>query len=124
MTQLMMKREAALKDYLKVVALLPRVGNEQRQAWAAAWGQGRAEAGRLIIESLLPMVVAEAAARRGLGASFETLLAAGNRALARALPQACTQPELIDATLRHAVIQALKDHWMRAAEKAREHGHF
>lgn len=124
MTQLMMKREAALKDYLKVVALLPRISSEQRQAWARAWGQGQAEAGRELMESFLPMVVAEAAARRGLGASFETLLAAGNRALAAALPDACREPKALEPTLRHAVIQALKDHWMRAAEKARDHGHY
>lgn len=124
MTPLMMKREAALKDYLKVVALLPRTSSAQRQAWALAWSQGQAEAGRELLESFLPMVVAEAAARRGLGASFETLLAAGNRALAAALPGACAEARTLETALRHAVIQSLKDHWMRAAEKAREHGHF
>ena len=124
MTQLMMKREAALKDYLKVVALLPRTSGDQRQAWARAWNDGQAEAGRELMESFLPMVVAEAAVRRGLGASFETLLAAGNRALAAALPVACAEAKTLESTLRHAIIQALKDHWMKAAEKAREHGHF
>ncbi len=124
MTQLMMKREAALKDYLKVVAMLPRVSANQRQAWAQAWNQGQAEAGRQLMESFLPMVVAEAAARRGLGASFETLLAAGNRAMAKAMPSACAELKTMESALRHAVIQALKDHWMKAAEKARDHGHF
>lgn len=124
MTQLMIKREAALKDYLKVVASLPAVSGDQRQALALAWSQGQAEAGRQLMESFLPLVVAEAAARRGLGSSFESLLAAGNRALAAALPQACAQPQALEPTLRHAVIQALKDHWMKAAGKAREQGHF
>lgn len=121
---LTLKREAALKEYLTVVSLSPRVNSDQREAWCLAWNQGQAEAGRLLLESFLPMVVAEAAVRRGLGANFETLLAAGNRALAQTLPQASIQPKFLESTLRHAIVQALKDHWMTLAGKARNHGHF
>ena len=110
MTPLMIKREAALKDYLKVVALLPSVSLAQRQDFAKAWMQGQADAGRQLMESFLPLVVAEAAARRGLGVSFEALLGAGNRALAEALPKACGEPAGLESTLRNAVIQALKVH--------------
>jgi DNA-directed RNA polymerase sigma subunit (sigma70/sigma32) len=119
MTQLKLKREVALKDYLIVVAHLPRVGAAERTAWMAQWQAGDAEAGRLLLESFLALVVAEAAARRGLGARFEALLAVGNRALAKALTQACAagQLEHLDATARHAVIGALKAFWIKAAVK-------
>jgi hypothetical protein len=120
MTQLKMEREAALKDYLKVVAALPRVGTLQRLAWMDAWKQGQAEAGRLLLESFLPMVVAEAAARRGLGARFDALLAAGNRALAKALPRACLDVVGFEEALHGAVVLALKEQWMKAAEKGRD----
>ena len=122
MTQLQMKREAALKDYLKIVAAAPRASVMERLTWMDHWQQGQAEAGRLLLESFLPMVVAEAAARRGLGANFERLLAAGNRALAQALPLACAQPRSMETIMRNSVVQAVKECWMQAAEKAREHG--
>lgn len=113
MTQLSIKRDAALKGYLNVVAALPRVNAVERLDLVYAWQAGNAEAGRQVLESYLPMVVAEAAARRGLGASFETLLAEGNRALAKALPLACKDPIRLDATVRHSIIAALKEHWVR-----------
>jgi DNA-directed RNA polymerase sigma subunit (sigma70/sigma32) len=122
MLQLKMEREAALKSYLQVVAALPRPAESQRRAWLRAWRGGNADAGRLLLESFLPMVVAEAAARRGLGARFEALLAAGNRALAKALPS--VDEEDFEKELQERVVAALKDAWVAAAEKSRLQGHF
>ena len=113
MTQLSMKRDAALKGYLNVVAALPRVDAVRRLDLACEWRDGNADAGRQLMECYLPMVVAEAAARRGLGASFETLLATGNRALAKALPDAVQDLIRLDATVRHSIIAALKEQWVR-----------
>jgi DNA-directed RNA polymerase sigma subunit (sigma70/sigma32) len=120
MTQLSMKRDAALKDYLTLVARLPRVGAAQREDWMWDWREGDAEAGRLLLESFLPLVVAEAAARRGLGARFEALLAVGNRALAKALAQASATPPLgsLDAAVRHVVVDSLKTFWIKEARKS------
>ena len=119
MTQLTVKRDAALKDFLIVVAKLPRSEPQEKLDWLQAWQAGSADAGRRLLESYLPMVVAEAALRRGLGARFETLLAAGNKALAKALRDAVSQPRYLDSIVRHAVMDALKEHWMKAAEKGR-----
>jgi DNA-directed RNA polymerase sigma subunit (sigma70/sigma32) len=119
MTQLSIKRDAALKDYLTLVAQLPRAGAAQREAWLQSWRGGDAEAGRLLLESFLHVVVAEAAARRGLGARFEALLAVGNRALAKALNQAfaVAPHEPLDIMVRNAVVTALKTYWIKIAKK-------
>ncbi|HXB97657.1 MAG TPA: hypothetical protein VNZ54_06355 [bacterium] len=78
-------RERALRGYLKLVAALPRLSEEAqlRLAGDAACGDERAL--RALVESFLPMVLAEAAARRGMGPRFEALLAAGNQGLLRSL---------------------------------------
>src|ERR1700752_3152186 len=82
------RRSGALKDYLTVVAKLPRHGQDERQALAERFGAGEAAAGMALLESFLPLVVAEAALHRGLGLRFEALIAAGNRGLAGCL-RAC-----------------------------------
>jgi DNA-directed RNA polymerase sigma subunit (sigma70/sigma32) len=78
-------RERALRGYLKLVAALPRMTEDAqaRLAGDAACGDERALRG--LVESFLPMVLVEAAARRGMGPRFETLLAVGNQGLLRSL---------------------------------------
>ena len=78
-------RERALRGYLQLVAALPRLSEETqcRLAGDAACGDERAL--RALVESFLPLVLAEAAARRGQGLRFEALLAVGNQGLLRSL---------------------------------------
>jgi DNA-directed RNA polymerase sigma subunit (sigma70/sigma32) len=107
------RRPGALKDYLTVVAKLPRRGMEERARLAVDFAAGDAEAGMLLLESYLPLVVAEAALHRGLGLRFEALIAAGNRGLAASLREhgygAPAEPAVRDAVreaLRHSLAQA------------------
>jgi hypothetical protein len=81
-------RERALRSYLRLVAALPRLSEaaQARLAGDAACGDERAL--RALVESFLPLVLVQSAARRGMGPRFETLLAAGNQALLRCLRQA------------------------------------
>lgn len=85
MSSTLIRRANALKEYLTLVAGIPRLSPAQQDALAADLAAGDAEAGLALTESFLPLVVAEAAMRRGLGLRFEALIAAGNRGLARAL---------------------------------------
>lgn len=100
------RRESALKDYLGVVAALPQRSPDERKALAQQLALGDAGAGLALMESYLGLVVREAAKQRGLGARFDALIAAGNRALAAELKQT---PLPDDARLLRAVRQGLKD---------------
>jgi DNA-directed RNA polymerase sigma subunit (sigma70/sigma32) len=78
-------RERALRGYLQVVAALPRLSEDAQARLAADAACGDERALRALVESFLPMVLAEAAVRRGQGPRFEALLAAGNLGLLRCL---------------------------------------
>lgn len=103
--QVRTRRENALKDYLNVVAALPRRGPAAREALAVRVAMGDAAAAVALVECFLPLVVAEAAAQRGLGARFEALIAAGNRAVARSLRHAAVPDE---KRMRLAIRRELK----------------
>jgi DNA-directed RNA polymerase sigma subunit (sigma70/sigma32) len=102
-------KERALRSYLQLVAALPRCSEaaQARLAGDAACGDERAL--RALVESFLPLVLAEAAGRRGLGVRFEVLLAAGNQGLLRCLrrnPSDLNQvPNAIGDALDKAVAQ-------------------
>jgi DNA-directed RNA polymerase sigma subunit (sigma70/sigma32) len=81
-------RERALRGYLKLVAALPRLSEEAQARLAGDAVCGDERALRALVESFLPLVLVEAAARRGMGPRFETLLAAGNQGLLRSLRRA------------------------------------
>jgi DNA-directed RNA polymerase sigma subunit (sigma70/sigma32) len=106
------RRSDALKDYLSVVAALPRRGPAQREALAARLAGGDASAAVGLVECFLPLVVAEAALHRGLGLRFEALLAVGNRALAACLRRTGVPHEL---SVRRAVRRALRASLAQAA---------
>lgn len=106
------RRSSALKDYLAVVAALPRRGPAEREALAARLATGDGAAAVTLVECFLPLVVAEAARLRGLGLRFEALLAEGNRALAACLQRAAVPDE---ERVRRAVRRALR---LRLARKA------
>jgi DNA-directed RNA polymerase sigma subunit (sigma70/sigma32) len=108
------RRSGALKDYLTLVAGLPRVGRAGREALAARYAAGDAGAGVAIFESFLPLVVGEAALHRGLGLRFEALIAAGNRGLAACLRAAAVPDE---ERVRRAVRRELRQALARAAAR-------
>ena len=99
------RRAAALKDYLRAVAALPRRGPAEREALAARYAAGDAAAITGLVECFLPMVLDEAAKQRGLGLNFEALIATGNRALARRLRRS---PVPDEERLRRAVRRELR----------------
>jgi hypothetical protein len=115
MPQLKSIQDAELKDYLLAIASQPPVSAQKKRALAEAAAKGDALARREFIESFLSVVVAEAAARRGLGASFETLIAAGNRALAGTLQWVCADPQNLEMRARRAVMMGLREEWMKSA---------
>jgi hypothetical protein len=93
MASLQTRRPGALKDYLNLVARLPRVGASERESLAARFAGGDAGAGVALLESFLSLAVAEAALHRGLGLRFEALIAASNRGLASCLRRAAVPDE-------------------------------
>jgi DNA-directed RNA polymerase sigma subunit (sigma70/sigma32) len=101
------RRPGALKDYLNVVAQLPRWEQAEREALAQRFGAGEATAGVALLESFLPLVVAEAALHRGLSLRFEALIAAGNRGLAGCL-RACAGTAPSESAVRLAVREELR----------------
>ena len=104
-----------LKDYLLAVARLERPSLEQRSALLLAGREGDAQALRDLTEGYLPLVVALAAARRGLGLRFQDLLACGNQAAAAVLRSFQGEAADIEAVLIAAVENALKRAWIEAA---------
>jgi DNA-directed RNA polymerase sigma subunit (sigma70/sigma32) len=108
------RRSSALKDYLNLVASLPRLGLAQREALAARYAAGDAAAAVALLESFLPLVVAEAALHRGLGLRFEALIAAGNRGLAGCLRSAMVPDE---ERVRRAVRRELRQRLAHAAAR-------
>jgi DNA-directed RNA polymerase sigma subunit (sigma70/sigma32) len=104
-----------LKDYLLAVSRLRRPAVEERAALLAAGREGDAQAWRDLTEGFLPMVVALAAARRGLGLRFQDLLACGNQAAAAALRSFQGEAPDLEAVLCAAVENALKRAWVEAA---------
>jgi DNA-directed RNA polymerase sigma subunit (sigma70/sigma32) len=114
MTLTRTRREGALKDYLTLVAALPRRGQAEREALAARLCSGESAAAVSLVESFLPLVVGEAALHRGLGLRFEALIAAGNRALSACLRQA---PVPDEARVRRAVRRELRASLAHAAVK-------
>jgi DNA-directed RNA polymerase sigma subunit (sigma70/sigma32) len=109
MSRTLIRKESALKDYLSLVARLPRVSPDAQDAMAARLLAGDAAANLELMESFLPLVVAEAALRRGLGLRFEALIAAGNRGLVQALrdPQADTLQARVRRCVRACLREAL-----------------
>lgn len=105
------RRRSALKDYLRLVAALPRVGTAAREAMAVRLACGDGDAAVGLMESFLPLVVGEAALHRGLGLRFEALIAAGNRGLAGCLQKAAVPDE---ARVRRAVRRELRASLARA----------
>lgn len=101
------RRSGALKDYLNVVAQLPRRSDDERAALALRFGAGEAAAGVSLLESFLPLVVGEAALHRGLSLRFEALIAAGNRGLAGCL-RACAGSAPSVSAVRLAVREELR----------------
>lgn len=112
MSSLGTRRASALKDYLGLVAALPRRGPAAREALAARFSSGDADAAVGLVECFLPLVVGEAALHRGLGLRFEALIAAGNRALAACLRRA---PVPDETRVRRAVRRELRASLARAA---------
>jgi DNA-directed RNA polymerase sigma subunit (sigma70/sigma32) len=96
-------RERALRGYLNLVAGLPRMSEaaQARLAGDAACGDERAL--RALVESFLPLVLVEAAARRGMGPRFETLLAAGNQGLLRCLRRAPSDLDQVPAAVSNSL---------------------
>jgi hypothetical protein len=117
MRQLAGRRDAALKNYLQVVASLPTALPAERGLWLAAWRAGDEEAGRCLMESFLSLAVNLAVARRGGGVRFEPLLAAANRALGLALDAYQGPLEGLPAVLTVAVEAALEVCIQKAAPK-------
>jgi DNA-directed RNA polymerase sigma subunit (sigma70/sigma32) len=107
-----LRKAAALKDYLKLVARLPRLDAEGRAALAARREAGDAAAAVALFESWLPMVVAEAALHRGLGLPFADLIAAGNRAVAAVLQRHSSPDEV---QMRQAIRAVLREVLARQA---------
>ena len=106
MASTIIRKSSALKDYLTLVARLPRVDAAQQDALAARLLGGDAAASLALMESFLPMVVAEAAVRRGLGLRFEALIAAGNRGLVQGLRAPAVD---LQDKVRHAVRHSLRE---------------
>jgi|GEM_PF-4190786 DNA-directed RNA polymerase sigma subunit (sigma70/sigma32) len=86
------KRSRHLKDYLLLVQEHEPLGEEDACAYLeqARWGSQAAH--RALIEACLPLVVASAAAWRGKGLSFLSLIEAGNLSLVKALAELETAP--------------------------------
>lgn len=114
MSSLSTRRTSALKDYLSLVAALPRRGPAAREALATRFCSGDADARVGLVECFLPLVVAEAALHRGLGLRFEALIAAGNRALAACLHRA---PVPDEDRVRRALRREFRASLARAAAR-------
>ena len=104
-----------LKDYLLAVSRLQRPSLDDRRALLSAGRDGDAQAMRDLTEGFLPMVVALAAARRGLGLRFQDLLACGNQAATAAMRSFQGEAADLEAVLVSAVEKALKRAWVEAA---------
>lgn len=104
--------DTALREYLVQVAATPRLSPWQVQALAREAALGDAAALRALAESQLPLVVMEAAQRRGRGLRFGRLLACGNAALLKALredPLALERlPRRVQEALESALGQAME----------------
>jgi|GEM_PF-2829955 DNA-directed RNA polymerase sigma subunit (sigma70/sigma32) len=109
-------RERALKGYLQVVASLPRLSGEAQSRLASDAACGDERALRALLESFLPLVLAEAAARRGQGPRFEALLAAGNQGLLRSLRHSPVDLQQVPSAVREALDKAV------ALQRARKAG--
>ena len=115
MARTKINNESMLKEYLQAVSKLPRTGQEQRAVLLERWREGDSRAMRELMESFLPLVVALAAARRGLSLRFHELLENGNRALAAALRAFQGEAGDLEAVMLSAVEASLKRAWTRAA---------
>jgi DNA-directed RNA polymerase sigma subunit (sigma70/sigma32) len=85
MERTLVSRTSALKEYLGVIANLPRLDEAAQEALGRRLASGEHSVLAELTESFLPYVVAEATAVRGRGVRFEALIAAGNRGLAQGL---------------------------------------
>lgn len=114
MARTLIRKESALKDYLTVVARLPRIDALAQERLAQRLLAGEAAAGLQLMESFLPLVVAEAALRRGLGLRFEALIAAGNRGLVLALKE---EAPGLQARVRRSVRAGLREAMAQGARR-------
>jgi DNA-directed RNA polymerase sigma subunit (sigma70/sigma32) len=111
MERTIVAKSSALKDYLSLVAALPRLDAPAQEALERAMASGDGAAALALTESFLPLVVAEAAARRGLGLRFEALIAAGNRGLTEGLRR---KSGTLAVRVRREVRRSLRDALSRA----------